>query len=117
MRAYLAEAMSKAQEVILVACEGDAVVGVVHVIVREVPESVTVPFRRACREGWIQHIAVRAGNQHRGVGKDLDQAARAWAKAQGAQTVGLQVWAYNEDAARFFARVGYRARSFHLYEP
>jgi ribosomal protein S18 acetylase RimI-like enzyme len=116
LREYITAVMAASDEQILVAAEQDQVLGMVHVFIRTVPAAATVPFRRPCREGWIQHVAVSAEHRRHGLGKTLDREARAWAKAQGAQTVGLQVWAHNQAAAKFFEHLGYRPRSYHLYD-
>jgi GNAT superfamily N-acetyltransferase len=115
LRRYVRERIELPTETLMVAEEQGVVLGFVHVLVEQVPESASVPFRRQATEGWILHIAVASEQQRRGVGRALDAAARAWARARGAQTMGLQLWTYNQEAAPFFEHLGYRARSTRLY--
>jgi GNAT superfamily N-acetyltransferase len=115
LRRYVIDRIERPTEGLLVAEQAGSVLGFVHVLLERVPESASVPFRHAATEGWILHLAVASEQQRRGVGRALDAAARAWARARGAQTMGLQVWTYNQDAAPFFEHLGYRARSTRLY--
>jgi GNAT superfamily N-acetyltransferase len=115
LRRYVLERLAAPDEEVLVAEERGGVAGFVHVLVREVAEATSVPFRRGGREGWVHHIAVRPEARRRGVGRALLAAGRGWALGRGAQAVGLQVWAYNEAGRRFFEREGWSTRSFHLY--
>lgn len=117
LRQYVAARLALTAEAMIVADEAGGVLGLVHVLLEPVPESRIVPFRRASLEAWVLHLVVGARHRGRGVGRALDGEAHAWARAQGAQTLGLQVWGYNEAAARFFERCGYQTRSTHLYRP
>ncbi|MBI5481728.1 MAG: GNAT family N-acetyltransferase [Deltaproteobacteria bacterium] len=112
---YVTERLDAAAEKLIVAEAAGVVLGFVHVLVEQVPDGPSPPYRRAVMEGWILHIAVGAQHRRRGVGRALDAAARAWARTQGASALGLQAWSYNREALGFFVRLGYEVRSARLF--
>lgn len=62
------------------------------------------------RIAMMDHLAVAEGCRRAGVGRTLCHAIDAKARALGARIVCVQTALWNYDAARFYARVGYRAR-------
>ena len=112
---YVAARLDATAERLIVAEENGMIFGVVHVLVEQVPDAPSVPYRRAVTEGWILNVVVGSQHRLRGVGRALDAAARDWARAQGAETIGLQVWAYNDEGREFFLRLGYEVRTMRLY--
>lgn len=115
LRTYIHDRVERPDQTILVARQDDPVVGFVHVLVEDIPASPTIPFRRGCREAWLYHIAVAEGYRGVGLGSALEAAAWDWARQNGAETMGLQVWHFNSGAERFFAGLGYRPRTQRLY--
>ena len=115
LAAFISEQRRLENATILVARDGDSVLGFVHVDLRRIAEAATVPFRRARCDAWIRHIAVSKTAHRRGVGRSLNDAAKDWAQERGAADVGLQVWDFNAGASAFFESVGYVPRSHQLY--
>lgn len=111
---YVASRLDATAEQLIVAEENGTLLGVVHVLVEHVPFAPSVPYRRATTEGWILNVVVGSQHRRRGVGRALDAAARDWARARGAETIGLQVWTYNHEGREFFARLGYEIRTMRL---
>jgi diamine N-acetyltransferase len=91
-----------------VAEAGGELVGFVQAIVRDAPDMpVLVPRRYAI----VDSIAVKAGYQGRGIGRLLMDTAQEWAAANGATSVELNVYEFNETAIAFYERLGYRSLS------
>lgn len=67
-------------------------------------ESASVLARRSL---FIRHLSVTAEARQRGVGQALMAAAEQEARRRGVDTMTLDHWAFNETAARFFARQGF----------
>jgi len=68
--------------------------------------------RKLCR---INTIAVDAGYRRQGVGRVLYEAAIEMAHENECETVQLNVWAFNEDAAAFYRSLDMRCVS-HRFE-
>ena len=66
---------------------------------------------------FMDDLCVHSDFRRRGIGKALLAAARDAARARGAQTLMLQVWAFNEAALRFYEAAGLRVRNLNLEEP
>lgn len=112
---YVAGALADPSAAMFVALLDDDLVGLVHVVLRAGEAAATVPFRHAFRECWIQHIVVAERARSRGVGRALDDAAQRFAAEKRCDSIGLQVWAFSEGAAAFYGRLGYGAKSHHLF--
>lgn len=108
---YIRSILEQPEHVLLVAMRADECIGFAHVVLRSSPESSTVPFRHARCEAWLQHIAVLPEFQGAGVGMSLAKASNHWAKNKGATALGLQVWGFNQKAARFFEKLGFQMRT------
>ncbi|GGP23061.1 N-acetyltransferase [Silvimonas iriomotensis] len=113
-QAWWHSAMSASDSVVLVAQHGDQVCGFISAKVTEPP---VPPFIRARREARIGTIVVAASHRRQGVGEQLLGAARAWAKAQGAVTLYLQVFSFNESAIRFYEKHGLTVQSVFMNTP
>ena len=111
---YIQGILDADEQALFVAKRAAARVGFVHVRTDRAPESASVPFRQARCEGWIQHIAVAADSRQTGVGRALVDASREWALQQGATSVGLQVWGFNQSARAFFEKLGFGVRTVQL---
>lgn len=114
---YLLDTLDKTNQVFLLAICGSVCLGFVHVLLHTSPESPTVPFRQVRCEGWIQHIVVLPDFQGAGIGQALVQAAKDWAHKEGATSVGLQVWGFNQGAVTFFEKLGHKVRTLMLFAP
>jgi ribosomal protein S18 acetylase RimI-like enzyme len=63
------------------------------------------------RRGYLQHLAVAATHQRRGIGRRLAQRCVAALADRGIDKCHLMVRADNSDAAAFWARLGWMDRS------
>jgi ribosomal protein S18 acetylase RimI-like enzyme len=105
----LRDAQEGDHETILVAVDSsDMVGGACHLQIYDTPAGhAMVPERR----GHIETLIVAPARRRRGCGRALMAAATAWARQRGAGQLLLTVWAGNEDAAQFYAALGYRTIS------
>jgi GNAT superfamily N-acetyltransferase len=92
--------------IFLAECE-DRVVGYVAADVLDETVSLFHPLRL----GRVNSIAVTAAMRGRGVGRALMAHAETWARVHGAQDLQLVVWAFNEEARRLYAELGYAPRA------
>jgi GNAT superfamily N-acetyltransferase len=81
-----------------------AIIGLVHVAVREAPDAPTLVSRRF---GWISDIVVAKDWRRLGVGQLLAQRAEQWLLECGVREVRLWVWEFNEGAITFYEEMGY----------
>lgn len=62
-------------------------------------------------------MAVREGQQGRGIGRTLMRLAESWGIEQGATDIRLAVWTFNESATRLYEEPGYEVRAFEMEKP
>ena len=97
-RNFIANAIGAPHVGLFVAEKGSQVVGLVHVILRDVPAfPIFVPRRYAV----IDNLAVASAHRRSGIGSALMKRAEAWARAKGANSVELNVYAFNGPAQGF----------------
>lgn len=92
----------------LVAQIGNRVIGFITAYISQntdVPFLVTTPI---CHVGTI---VVDASKQGSGAGKMLMKAIRDWAISQNASEIRLEVMEFNENAQRFYQKLGYETQS------
>lgn len=107
-RDYLLGLIADPNVAFLVAEAGDTLVGFVHAVIRDTPAlPVFVPRRYAV----VDEVVVRSGFQNQGIGRRLMDEAQAWAVAQGAASIELNVYEFNESAISFYEGLGYQALS------
>jgi diamine N-acetyltransferase len=93
---------------LLIAEAGQKLVGFVHAIVRDTPAfPVFVPRRYAL----VDSILVKSGFQNHGTGRLLMDKIQEWAIANGATSIELNVYEFNETAISFYERLGYQTFS------
>jgi len=101
------------QSAVALIAEADGVaVGICAAKIRE-PSGNPVLLPR--KIALIEDLCVREDCRRRGVGGALYEEAAARAKARGAHSLELHVWAFNGDAVGFYERMGMRVRS-HVME-
>jgi ribosomal protein S18 acetylase RimI-like enzyme len=82
--------------------------GLVCIMIREPPEvRLFVPRRYAV----VDNLVVTRPLRRRGVGHALLDRAQQWALTQGADSLELTVWAFNEGAFGFYQALGYETTS------
>lgn len=90
-----------------VAITDEKLVGVVHIVLRDVPlESVFNPGRL----GVTDSVVVRSMHRGYGFGHQLMQHAEQWALEQGASAIELNVWEFPGSAIPFYEQLGYQSR-------
>jgi ribosomal protein S18 acetylase RimI-like enzyme len=93
---------------LLVAEAGENLVGFVHAVIKDTPAfPIFVPGRYAVVDG----IVVKSGFQNHGTGRLLMDKVQEWAIAQGATSIELNVYEFNETAISFYERLGYQTLS------
>ena len=63
---------------------------------------------------YIDDLCVDETARGTGVGRALYEHVRAFAKASGCYNITLNVWAFNENAKRFYERLGLLPQSIHM---
>jgi len=66
--------------------------------------------------GWIGDLCVRSDCRGRGIGTALYRAMKEQADQMGLSHVELMVWSFNEEARRFYERLGMNVRSYTMEE-
>ena len=110
LAARAGQALDAPNEDIMVVCAGQQVCGVavVQYIIR--PESA---YQCARRIYQIEEFGVDAAYRRRGAATALIEFCRREAAQKGFPGIELDVWAFNEDAQRFYEAMGFRTyRSF-----
>ena len=103
----LRQAATSSRAAVLVAQDGDAIVGFCTVYLDI--ESVRFGLR-----AWVEDLAVDPAHRSRGHGKELLGAAKDWARERGASHLELDSADSRVDAHRFYRREGpsWESRSF-----
>jgi GNAT superfamily N-acetyltransferase len=100
----VSEILAESSNTILIACDGDEVIGYAWIKLQDRPETITTHANH-----WlnIEHIAVRPDAQGKGVGAALMRRAKEVAREQGIHQLTLTSWSFNTKAHRFFASHGF----------
>lgn len=91
---------------LLVALEGDSILGFLTVVIFPIPTGVRV---------WIEDVIVDSAARGKGVGEQLSRFALDMAREQGARTVELTSRPSREAANRLYKRVGFVERETNVY--
>jgi GNAT superfamily N-acetyltransferase len=112
--AFFTEALGRPGVVVLVAEVDDEVVGYLFAEETHRPEGA---FTFASHVLHVHHIAVDDGHRRIGTGHLLIEAADVWARDHGLTTLALEHWAFNDDADRFFTRLGFATDNVRMSRP
>ncbi len=91
---------------LLVARDGDRIVGSLTLVVFPIPTGV---------RAWIEDVVVDGDARGKGVGEQLNRVALEHALAHGAKTVDLTSRPSREAANRLYARIGFQQRTTNVY--
>jgi ribosomal protein S18 acetylase RimI-like enzyme len=104
--AELAEVVDSAATSLLVAREGDAVLGTLTLAVFRIPTGV---------RAWIEDVVVHETARGRGIGEGLTLRAVALAREAGARSVELTSRPTREAANRLYRRLGFEERETNVF--
>jgi ribosomal protein S18 acetylase RimI-like enzyme len=102
----LAELVASPATTLLVARDGDAIVGMLTLILYRVPTGL---------RGFIHDVVVDESARGQGVGEALTRAALALAEDAGVRTVELTARGERESANRLYRRLGFELRETNVY--
>ncbi|MED5172597.1 MAG: GNAT family N-acetyltransferase [Actinomycetota bacterium] len=102
----LKEIVAHEASTILLATEGETIVGSMTLVVFPIPTGT---------RAWIEDVVVREDAQGRGVGEALNRRAMQIAVDRGAQTINLTSRPTREAANRLYQRLGFVARETNIY--
>jgi ribosomal protein S18 acetylase RimI-like enzyme len=108
-RRWLADSLAAAAAgdgAVLVASDGDAIVGVISVRASR--------HFTGERDGYIGELAVAEGAARRGIGSALIEAADGWAREHGLVNLTLHTGAFNTGARAFYAAAGFAEEEVRL---
>jgi ribosomal protein S18 acetylase RimI-like enzyme len=87
---------------------GEKLVGFVHAVVRDAPP---IPILVPRRYAIVESVGVKPGFQKHGMGRLLMDTVQEWATAEGATSIELNVFEFNETAIEFYEKLGYETLS------
>ena len=102
----LKEIVAHEASTILLATEGETIVGSMTLVVFPIPTGT---------RAWIEDVVVREDAQGRGVGEALNRRAMQIAVDRGAQSINLTSRPTREAANRLNQRLGFVARETNIY--
>ncbi|MEC7873839.1 MAG: GNAT family N-acetyltransferase [Actinomycetota bacterium] len=102
----LKEIVAHEASTILLATEGETIVGSMTLVVFPIPTGT---------RAWIEDVVVREDAQGRGVGEALNRRAMQIAVDRGAQTINLTSRPTREAANRLYQRLGFVPRETNIY--
>lgn len=102
--AYFADALAQPHKQIVLAWLGEEAVGAIHWESTRLDASDLYLIDRPIL--WIESLVVSAELRRKGIARALVGLARSVAAEQGIEDIALEVWAFNEDAARTFEALG-----------
>lgn len=98
---------------VLTAAEGSAVLGY---LIAKVTFTGTDPHIKRMKTFYVDDLCVSPEHARKGVGTALFNEARRRAKELGCERIDLNVWAFNEDAIRFYEKMGLSVYRMHMEE-
>lgn len=107
-RNYYMELIADESVGLFVAESSTSMLGFAHAKVREAPD---IPLFVPRRYAVLIDLVVRSGYQKRGIGSVIADKMQAWAIAQGATSIELNVFEFNRNAISFYEGLGYQAVS------
>lgn len=98
---------------VLTAAEGGTVLGY---LIAKVTFTGTDPHIKRMKTFYVDDLCVSPEHTRTGVGTALFNEARRRAKELGCERIDLNVWAFNEDAIRFYEKMGLSVYRMHMEE-
>lgn len=88
--------------------------GLAGVCVAEVRGPSENPLLQKRRVAWVEALCVHPASRGKGIAAALMQALRESAAQQGASSIELNAWAFNEDALGFYEALGFAPQRLRL---
>ncbi len=104
--AELAEMVASEACDVLIATEGDVILGTLTLVTFRIPTGV---------RSWIEDVVVDEAGRGKGVGDALNRFALDVARSKGAKTVDLTSRPSREAANRLYRRIGFVQRETNIY--
>ena len=103
---YISSLLVDPNACFLVAEQAGEIVGSLIVYIRETaPLSILVPRRF----GYIGELVVHHDHRRMGIGLAMMEYAEEWARSNGAESVELTVYSFNQGAVHFYEELGYKS--------
>lgn len=112
--AALSQLLKDEDRPIFVAMEGDFVAGYCFCIHREYRDSGVSTDRK---ELYIDDLCVDENHRGQGIAGELYRHVTAYAKTCGCAFITLNVWCGNDNAMRFYEKMGMRPRNITMDQP
>jgi ribosomal protein S18 acetylase RimI-like enzyme len=113
-QAYFAGLIADSTNGLFIAKVDGKAVGFVHAIARHSPDlPILVPRHYVI----VDSLGVSSAYQHQGIGRLLMEKACAWARANGASDIELNVYEFNTGALAFYEALGYQTLSRKMSMP
>ena len=110
---HLLNAFRGGDRALLVAAEGDSILGVIQATITQATEH---PLLQARHYAVINDLFVHPEARHRGVGEALLTAAEAWAEEKGVHEFEAEIYEFNQEAAAFYHELGYEVVSRMVFK-
>lgn len=110
-RDYVLSAIRSSAVGLFVAQTESRLVGLVHVVIKNVPD---IPILVPRCYAVVENLAVTEEHRRSGIGLALMERAEECARAKGATSIELNVYAFNEVAQRFYRELGYEILSHRM---
>lgn len=104
---FLKQDLEETQPIILVIKEQTDVAGFLHL-------QTETDWLTGEKQGYISRIVVAEVFEGKGFGKKLMAAAETWARENNYATLGLNVFAANKKALRFYHQLGYESETIKM---
>ena len=85
--------------------------GFIHVMVHDSPD---VAIMKPRRFALVDNLTVKKVYHRQGIGRLLMDYADAWARKNGASSIELNVYAFNDTAVAFYQNLGYEFLSYRM---
>jgi ribosomal protein S18 acetylase RimI-like enzyme len=113
-REYIESLISGDEAAILVAGDGETLLGLAQV---SLSRSAALPILKARCFGMVSTLVVDAAHRGQGIAMALMRAAERWAAERGATEMELNVWEFNTKARTLYAKLGYTTALRRLRRP
>lgn len=102
------------KSVIFLAVENGVVQGLVVGEIKEKYSDLDKTMYTCPKQGYVDELVVRKGNRGLGIGQSLLNRIESCFKQEGCKYIQLGVFAYNENARKFYKKNGYEERMIDL---